>query len=145
MRDDTKLDRYVYLPEGDGPWPVIFLRFTPTTKSACARTVKRPPNKATLLWHRTLEGGSLPKARNPPFEADGQADGQWDGFDSATWIAQQPWCNGRIGTLGHVQSTPQGILIKPVTRSYIKSLRGSLKGRGVMKSMMTDRKHERDL
>ena len=49
------------------------------------------------------------------------------------------------GTRAHVMATPQGILIKPVTRAYIKSLRGSLKGRGVMKALMDDRKREREL
>ena len=49
------------------------------------------------------------------------------------------------GTRAYVQSTPQGILIKPVTRTYIKSLRGSLKGRGVMKALMEDRKREQEL
>ena len=44
-----------------------------------------------------------------------------------------------------VTVTPEGILLRPITRSYIRSLRGSLKGRGVMKSMMADRKHERAL
>ena len=27
MRDGVKLATDVYLPDGDGPWPVIFLRF----------------------------------------------------------------------------------------------------------------------
>ncbi|MFA6285788.1 MAG: AbrB/MazE/SpoVT family DNA-binding domain-containing protein [Opitutaceae bacterium] len=49
------------------------------------------------------------------------------------------------GTKASVTVTPEGILLRPITRSYIKSLRGSLKGRGVMKSMMADRKHERAL
>ena len=49
------------------------------------------------------------------------------------------------GTRAHVMATPQGILIKPVTRAYIKSLRGSLKGRGVMEALMQDRKREREL
>ncbi len=49
------------------------------------------------------------------------------------------------GTRAYVQSTPQGILIKPVTRTYIKSLRGSLKGRGVMKALLEDRKREQEL
>ncbi len=48
------------------------------------------------------------------------------------------------GTKAHVQSTPQGILIKPVTRAYIKSLRGSLKGRGVLKALMAERKREQE-
>ena len=49
------------------------------------------------------------------------------------------------GTRAHVMATPQGILIKPVTRAYIKSLRGSLKGCGVMKALVADRKGERKL
>ena len=49
------------------------------------------------------------------------------------------------GTKAAVIATPEGILLKPITRSYIRSLRGSLKGKGVMKAMMEDRKAEREL
>ena len=49
------------------------------------------------------------------------------------------------GTRAYVQSTPQGILLKPVTPTYIKSLRGSLKGCGVLKALMEDRKREQEL
>jgi bifunctional DNA-binding transcriptional regulator/antitoxin component of YhaV-PrlF toxin-antitoxin module len=49
------------------------------------------------------------------------------------------------GTRAYVQATPQGILLKPVTRAYIRSLRGSLKGRGVMNALLEDRKREREL
>ncbi len=49
------------------------------------------------------------------------------------------------GTKASVTVTPEGILLRPITRTYIKSLRGSLKGRGVLKSMMADRKREKDL
>ena len=49
------------------------------------------------------------------------------------------------GTRAYVQSTPQGILIQPLTAKHIRSLRGSLKGKGVMKAMMEDRKREREL
>ena len=49
------------------------------------------------------------------------------------------------GTRAQVMATPQGILIKPVTRAYIKSLRGSLKGHGVLKALMADREQEREL
>jgi len=51
----------------------------------------------------------------------------------------------REGTRAQVTATPQGILIRPVTRAYIRSLRGSLKGSGVMKALMEDRKREREL
>jgi len=49
------------------------------------------------------------------------------------------------GTRAQVMATPQGILIRPVTRAYIRSLRGSLKGSGVMRALMDDRKREREL
>jgi len=49
------------------------------------------------------------------------------------------------GTKATIVVTPEGILLKPITRAYIKSLRGSLKGSGVMKAMLADRKRERDL
>jgi AbrB family looped-hinge helix DNA binding protein len=49
------------------------------------------------------------------------------------------------GTRAYVEATPEGILIKPVTGKFIRSLRGSLKGKGVMKAMMEDRKAEREL
>jgi len=47
------------------------------------------------------------------------------------------------GTKATVVSTPEGILLKPITSKFIKSLRGSLKGSGVLKAMMEDRKRER--
>jgi AbrB family looped-hinge helix DNA binding protein len=49
------------------------------------------------------------------------------------------------GTRATVVSTPEGILLKPITRSYIKSLRGSLKGTKAMETFMAERKRERDL
>ena len=65
-------------------------------------------------------------------------------------LAQRPQAGGRRfeieeGTRAYVESTPEGILIKPVTTKFILSLRGLLKGEGVMKAMMEDRKAEREL
>ena len=49
------------------------------------------------------------------------------------------------GTKATVISTPEGILLKPITRSYFKSLRGSLKGTKAMETFMAERQRERDL
>jgi len=48
------------------------------------------------------------------------------------------------GTRASVTVTSDGILLRPITRAYLKSLRGSLKGTGVMQAMMADRKKERE-
>ncbi len=49
------------------------------------------------------------------------------------------------GTRASVVSTPEGILLKPITRTYIKSLRGSLKGTKAMEIFQAERKREREL
>ena len=49
------------------------------------------------------------------------------------------------GTRAYVEGTPEGILIKPLTPRFIRGLRGSLKGKGVLKAMMEDRQREREL
>jgi len=49
------------------------------------------------------------------------------------------------GTKATVVATAEGILLKPITRAYIKSLRGSLKGTRAMETFMAERKREREL
>lgn len=49
------------------------------------------------------------------------------------------------GTKAAVTATADGIVLRPITREYIRSLRGSLKGKGVMKALMEDRQQERKL
>ena len=49
------------------------------------------------------------------------------------------------GTRAYVQSTPQGILIKPLTAKHIRNLRGSLKGSKAMAVFMSERRKEREL
>ncbi|HWF13303.1 MAG TPA: AbrB/MazE/SpoVT family DNA-binding domain-containing protein [Candidatus Acidoferrales bacterium] len=49
------------------------------------------------------------------------------------------------GTRALVYQEGDVIILKPITPSHIKNLRGSLKGSGVLKSLMEDRKREREL
>jgi bifunctional DNA-binding transcriptional regulator/antitoxin component of YhaV-PrlF toxin-antitoxin module len=49
------------------------------------------------------------------------------------------------GTRAVVCSTSEGILLKPITASHFRKMRGSLKGKGVLKAMMADRKREQEL
>jgi len=37
------------------------------------------------------------------------------------------------------------IILTPVTREYVRSLRGKYKGKGLMKALMADKKREREL
>jgi AbrB family looped-hinge helix DNA binding protein len=49
------------------------------------------------------------------------------------------------GTRALVYQEGDAIVLKPITPKHIRALRGSLKGSGVLKSMMEDRKREREL
>jgi AbrB family looped-hinge helix DNA binding protein len=44
-----------------------------------------------------------------------------------------------------VDAVTRQIILTPVTREYIRSLRGKYKGKGLMKSLMAEKKREREL
>jgi AbrB family looped-hinge helix DNA binding protein len=44
-----------------------------------------------------------------------------------------------------VNTITKQIILTPVTREYIHSLRGKYKGKGLMKALMADKKQEREL
>lgn len=49
------------------------------------------------------------------------------------------------GTRALVYQEGDAIVLKPITPGHIRALRGSLKGSGVLKSLMDGRKRERKL
>ncbi len=44
-----------------------------------------------------------------------------------------------------VNPVTRQIILTPVTREYVRSLRGKYKGKGLMKSLMAEKKREREL
>lgn len=51
------------------------------------------------------------------------------------------------GTYIHVDvnAITRQIILTPVTREYVRSLRGKYKGRGLMKALMAEKKREKEL
>jgi AbrB family looped-hinge helix DNA binding protein len=49
------------------------------------------------------------------------------------------------GSRAQVYAEGDHIILKPITPRYLRNLRGSLKGAGVLKALMDDRKREREL
>ncbi|HEX7046106.1 MAG TPA: CocE/NonD family hydrolase [Gammaproteobacteria bacterium] len=99
MRDGVKLATDVYLPkEGEGPFPVIFVK-TPYNFNKIAG--------AQLEWAiEALERGYAFVVQNE--RGRYYSGGEWeilgqprtDGYDSLTWIAEQAWSDGNVGTIG---------------------------------------------
>ena len=44
-----------------------------------------------------------------------------------------------------VDNVNKRIILTPVTREYVNSLRGKYKGKGLMKALMADKKREKEL
>lgn len=44
-----------------------------------------------------------------------------------------------------VNAVTRQIILTPVTREYVRSLRGKYKGKGLMKAFMAEKKREREL
>ncbi len=59
------------------------------------------------------------------------------------WLRKE--CGIKEGTRALVYREKDAILLKPIAPQRVKNLRGSLKGSGVLKSLMENRKREREL
>jgi AbrB family looped-hinge helix DNA binding protein len=49
------------------------------------------------------------------------------------------------GTRIQIQADEHHIILTPITREYVHSLRGKYKGKGLMKALMAEKKKEREL
>lgn len=119
MRDGVRLAADIYRPEGiEGPLPVLLER-TPydrrgTSHADCTAGDPVPRSKPEIAT--TFAAGGyvyvLQDCRGR-YGSDGEftkyANEAEDGYDTLAWLMAQPWCDGRIGTLGlsysaHVQA-----------------------------------------
>jgi putative CocE/NonD family hydrolase len=109
MRDGIRLATDLYLPDGPGPFPVILER-TPYGRNEPSRSERTladptPLSRADFAKYYTDHGYAFVYQDNRgrhgsegvfvKYLSDGA-----DGFDCCAWILTQPWCDGRICTLG---------------------------------------------
>lgn len=96
-RDSTKLSVDVFLPRGvNGPLPTIFLR-------SPYESLLHMHIEWAIWWAKRGYAVAIQDCRGR-FESEGtfyayRDDGP-DGDDALTWLAEQPWCNGKIGMSG---------------------------------------------
>lgn len=94
MRDGVKLATTIFLPEGNGPWPVVLIR-TPYGKSTQAIGYEKWTGKGFALAVQDCRGTFQSEGENRPFMTD-----HLDGFDSVEWAAKQTWSTGKVGMFG---------------------------------------------
>jgi uncharacterized protein len=103
MRDGVRLATDIYRPKTDQPVPIIFSR-TPYNFNSY---------RDGELVSRTLQTALEAVERGYAYVVQNErgrffSEGEWgilgtpltDGYDAFTWMADQPWSNGKIGTIG---------------------------------------------
>jgi len=124
MSDGTHLATDVYLPDGQGPFPVILTR-TPyhRTSGMFAASAGRITENGYARVLQDMRGRFDSEGENLPFIACGWGEHQ-DGAETLAWILKQPWCNGKIGTegesaMGITQNMLAGAAPAGLTAQYI--------------------------
>ena len=113
MRDGVNLSVDVYRPNVEGRFPAL-LAFSIYNKDLQGPDVAAalPPQPAwSSLWAGPLEAGDTKFFVSRGYvhiigsprgigKSDGGGSRQWDSYDLIEWIAQQPWCDGKVGMVG---------------------------------------------
>jgi len=115
MRDGVRLATDVYIPVGRAApagtrrFPVILER-TPYNKTAPSRSERTPTNATPLergdvaafyarrgyvVVYQDCRGRYKSEGDFVKYLSDGN-----DGYDTCAWMVKQPWCNGRLATMG---------------------------------------------
>jgi uncharacterized protein len=98
MRDGVRLATDIYFPAGagSGRLPVIFER-TPYGKlgTEAVKQAKFFARHGYVFVLQDVRGRYASEGEFYPFRDEAP-----DGFDACAWIQQQPWCDGRIATVG---------------------------------------------
>ncbi len=103
MRDGTRLATDIYRPKTAEPVPTIFVR-TPYNFNWYRDGVLQTRRLRSV--HEAVRRGYAYVIQNE--RGRYFSEGEWDilgppktdGHDALTWIAEQPWSNGKVGTLG---------------------------------------------
>ena len=98
MRDGVKLATDIYMPHGDGPFPVILAR-TPYNRLKHNESAPGFAADGYVFVNQDMRGRFESEGENIPFIGCGWGEHQ-DGLDTVEWIKKQPWCNGSVATIG---------------------------------------------
>src|SRR5262245_6451263 len=95
MRDGVRLALDLYFPSVPSSGLPVVLERTPYNKSILGETAKFWTELGYVYAGQDVRGRFRSEGR---FEAS-PCEGP-DGFDTIEWLARQPWCSGKVGTIG---------------------------------------------
>ena len=116
MRDGVQLGADIYLPPGQGPFPVL-LTLTPYGKSGSGRGAGANLARGYAVVAVDSRGLRASQGKWEPYIHEGR-----DGYDIQQWIAKQPWCNGNIGMFGTSYPAYTQVAPAPYRQPNVKAL-----------------------
>jgi len=99
MRDGVKLATNIYLPEAEGSWPTVLLR-TPYGKDGAEGFAMQAKQRGYAFVSQDFRGRFASEGDDWPVFLHGGWGEHQDGYDTVEWIAEQKWCNGKVGGIG---------------------------------------------
>lgn len=113
--DGDSLATDIFLPEGEGPFPVILLR-TPYSKS----------QRQFGDFFNAQGYAFVVQDVRGKFQSSGQfrawIDEKLDGYETLNWIEEQSWCDGNIGFLGSSYSGYAAMQVAPLKHPALKAI-----------------------
>lgn len=104
MRDGTKLSTYLFLPEGTGPWPVLYeQRYADLTSAGTKRMLARLAAAGYAVAAQNFRGAQQSEGTWVGYRALGWGSLR-DGYDTVEWLAAQRWSTSKVGTFGGSQA-----------------------------------------
>jgi putative CocE/NonD family hydrolase len=95
MRDGVRLALELYFPSGPSNGLPVVLERTPYNKAIFGSKAEFWTTRGYVYAIQDVRGRFRSEGRFEPWLREGP-----DGFDTIEWLAQQPWCSGKVGTIG---------------------------------------------
>ncbi|MGH9754475.1 MAG: CocE/NonD family hydrolase [Blastocatellia bacterium] len=95
MRDGARLAIDLYFPSSPSNGLPVVLERTPYNKAIVGPSAKFWTARGYVYAIQDVRGRFRSEGRFEPFLREGP-----DGFDTIEWLARQPWCSGKVGTIG---------------------------------------------
>ena len=96
MRDGVVLRGNVFRPDAPGRFPGLLWR-TPYGKNTSG--FERYVRAGYVVVCQDTRGRYASDGQWVPFTTDKHCEGE-DGYDTVEWLAEQPYCDGKVGTIG---------------------------------------------
>ena len=99
MRDGVRLATDIYLPSPDAKGLPCILMRTPYGRTRYNRETGSMAQWGYAVAIQDTRGRFDSQGKAMAFQSDGWGERQ-DGYDTVEWLARQPFCNGRVATVG---------------------------------------------